>query len=508
MKNNQKIQSILITILRVAIGWHFIYEGVTKLMAGNWTSAGYLSNSTGFLSGFYQWMAGSPGLLKVVDILNMYGLVLIGLGLFLGILIRYAAYAGILLLSLYYFAYPPFGFSSIYSPEGSLFIVNKVFIEALVLLFVAFYKEKGFSLDAVLISLRKNKKSDDAPPEPAFQSSRREALKNLASLPVLGFMGWGAMRNYKDNSVDVFSGATLQAEKISLNDLKGELPKGKIQNHEISRLVMGGNLIGGWSHGRDLIYTSSLFKAYNTERKIYETLQIAEKVGINTINIGFPSNPVIARYRKTFDSKMKVISQVGHGKKGPEGYFDEINQAIDHGVDIIQIIGNSCDLLVIENKVEVIGKMIDKVRSQGFTAGMGAHSVETLVTARDNGIIPDYYMLTMHHDNYWSAHPRENRHSFEVMSKKTPGHDYYNDNMWCAFPEKAVEFVENTEVPVMGFKVLAAGAIKPQDGFKWALKNGADFICVGMFDFQLVNNVNTAIDTLNNLTDRKRKWYS
>jgi len=80
--------------------------------------------------------------------------------------------------------------------------------------------------------------------------------------------------------------------------------------------------------------------------------------------------------------------------------------------------------------------------------------------------------------------------------------------MWCAFPEKAVEFVENTEVPVMGFKVLAAGAIKPQDGFKWALKNGADFICVGMFDFQLVNNVNTAIDTLNNLTDRKRKWYA
>jgi hypothetical protein len=59
----------------------------------------------------------------------------------------------------------------------------------------------------------------------------------------------------------------------------------------------------------------------------------------------------------------------------------------------------------------------------------------------------------------------------------------------------------------MGFKILAAGAIEPRDGFNWALQNGADFICVGMFDFQVVNNVNTAIDVLANLKDRKREWH-
>ena len=61
-------------------------------------------------------------------------------------------------------------------------------------------------------------------------------------------------------------------------------------------------------------------------------------------------------------------------------------------------------------------------------------------------------------------------------------------------------------VPVMGFKVLAAGAIEPQDGFKWAYDNGADFICVGMFDFQVVSNVNIAIDCLKT-TKRTRPWY-
>jgi len=70
-----------------------------------------------------------------------------------------------------------------------------------------------------------------------------------------------------------------------------------------------------------------------------------------------------------------------------------------------------------------------------------------------------------------------------------------------------VEFVQQTDVPVMGFKVLAAGAIPPEDGFKWAFQNGADFICVGMFDFQIVNDVNIALDVLDKVKERKRKWH-
>ena len=506
MNKNPILQRILITILRVAIGWHFIYEAIVKLNAENWTSAGYLSNSTGFLSGAYQWMAGNPAVLKVIDLSNMYGLLFIGVGLFLGILIRYAAYAGILLLLLYYFAYPPFGFSSLYSPEGNLFIVHKILIEALALSFIAIYKEKGYSIDSLFNILIKSKNTNDAA-IPVYQSSRREALKNLASLPVLGIMGWGAVRNYKENNVDVFSGATLQAENSSLNELKGELPKGRIGNHEISRLVLGGNLIGGWSHSRDLIYVSSLFKAYNTEKKIYETLVLAEKAGINTINIGFSSNPVLARYKKTFGSKIKVISQVAPNMKTGDIY-EQINKAIDNGADILQIQGNWCDWLVRDKNPEVISKMMDRIKGQGYTAGLGAHTIQSFITCRENGLIPDYYMATMHHDQYWSAHPRQNRIPFEVDGRRNPEHEKFHDNMFCLFPDHVIDFLEHTDIPVMGFKILAAGAINPEDGFKWALKNGADFICVGMFDFQIVKDVNICIDTINGLVDRKRKWFA
>jgi hypothetical protein len=166
------------------------------------------------------------------------------------------------------------------------------------------------------------------------------------------------------------------------------------------------------------------------------------------------------------------------------------------------------DWLVRDNKFEVIHEMLEKIRSNGLTAGLGAHSVEALIRCEQEGIIPDYYMQTMHHDNYWSAHPRENRVVFEVDGKRHPEHGRFHDNMFCLFPDETVDFVNRTKVPVMGFKVLAAGSIAPEDGFRWAFENGADFICVGMFDFQIVNDVNITVDILNSLYNRPRQWFA
>ncbi|MGQ1788093.1 MULTISPECIES: hypothetical protein [unclassified Saccharicrinis] len=497
-------KKITITTVRIAIGWHFLYEGISKIVIQDWSAASYLMGATGPFSDFYHGLGESETLLKVVDLANMYGLVLIGFSLFLGVAIRISSISAILLLTLYYFAYPPFGGTLFGATEGNLYIVNRIFLEASILAVLLSIKEKGygiFALSSVLFSHKSNmeKVSNDE-----RDSSRREALRNLITVPVLGVFGVGAIHENNKYGVDTLSGATIKIGKADISELKGELPKGKIGAHEISRLVMGGNLIGGWSHSRDLIYVSSLFRAYNTEAKIFETLQLAEEAGINTINIGYPTNATMQKYKRVTGSKIKVISQVGHNKDNP---FVYINKAIDYGVDIIQIIGNSTDVLVRDGKITMVDKMVDEIRRQGYTAGIGAHALEALVECENAGIIPDYWMKTMHHDQYWSAHPKENRSSFEVMGGRNKEHDMYHDNLFCSYPEKTIDFVNNAKVPVMGFKVLAAGAIKPEDGFNWAFENGADFICVGMFDFQVVNNVNTTIDVLNNLNGRRRRWY-
>ena len=280
-------KKLLITVFRVVIGWHFLYEGVSKLVIGNWSAAGYLSNSTGPFSTFYQWMGSSEGLMNIIDPANIVALILIGFGLVIGLAIRLSSVSGIVLLMLYYFAYPPFGGSLLGPVEGNLYIVNKNLIEALALIVLLFLKEKGYGLYALkLFSAKKKDAAADVKPETTV-NSRREALKNLATIPALGVLGLGAFRDSQKYGIDTLSGATIQIGGADISELKGELPKGKIGEHEISRLVAGGNLIGGWAHARDLQYVSSLFRAYNTEKKIFETLMLAEKAGINTINIGF-----------------------------------------------------------------------------------------------------------------------------------------------------------------------------------------------------------------------------
>ncbi len=505
------LKKLTVTIIRVAIGWHFLYEGISKLFIENWSSQPYLANATGFLSGFYHWLAGGEGLVNVVDFMNVYGLILIGLALFLGIFIRIASVAGIILLVLYYFAYPPFGTSLFGSPEGHFYIVNRNFIEVVLLLWFVLGSQPGYGITLLLKSRRgapetgPGSGAESVGTDPSPLNSRREALKNLATLPLLGAMGWGAFRHSK-KQVDVMSGATIQLNFSSLEELKGELPKGKIGPHELSRLVAGGNLVGGWAHSRDLKYVHTLFKAYNTEKKVYETLMLAEKAGINAINIGFPTNALLAKYKKATGSTIKVISQI-HPDMEKKDYFVNIDKAIDFGVDIVQIQGNQVDWLVRDNRIDVVEKMMDHIRKQGYTAGLASHTVDALIACEEAGIIPDYYMKTMHHDNYWSAHPRENRVAFEVDGKKHLDHNKFHDNCFCLFPDRTVEFVNRANVPVMGFKVLAAGAIDPEDGFNWAFSNGADFICVGMFDFQIVDDVNTTIKVLNNLSSRQRDWY-
>src|SRR5690606_5274144 len=123
--NKQKLKKLIITLFRVVIGWHFLYEGLVKIWADNWSATGFLANATGPFAGFYRGMASSDTIMNIVDPVNIVALVLIGLALFIGLSIRYAAISGIVLLMMYYFAYPPFG-NTIYSPaEGNMFLVNK-----------------------------------------------------------------------------------------------------------------------------------------------------------------------------------------------------------------------------------------------------------------------------------------------------------------------------------------------------------------------------------------------
>jgi thiosulfate dehydrogenase (quinone) large subunit len=135
--NLNKLKTVQITwlvLLRVAIGWHFLYEGLVKVFNPAWSPFGYLMDSKGIMAPLFYAMASNPSVLKVVDYMNEWGLVLIGLGLILGIFTRLAVFSGMLLLAFYYLSHPPFvGLNYALPSEGSYFIVDKVMIEFLAL---------------------------------------------------------------------------------------------------------------------------------------------------------------------------------------------------------------------------------------------------------------------------------------------------------------------------------------------------------------------------------------
>jgi hypothetical protein len=283
-----------------------------------------------------------------------------------------------------------------------------------------------------------------------------------------------------------------------------KMPTGKLGNLTISRMILGGNLIGGWAHSRDLIYVSKLFKAYNTEEKIFQTLALAEQHGINTILLADSLLDIINKYKKTTGGKIQTIIDFRPNENSPTSGIDKV---IDSGADTIYIHGASGDNLVKHNQTDVIQKTIEYIRKKGLAAGIGCHSYYVLDQCRDVKIEPDYWVKTFHHDKYWSAHPKDKREPFSVDNKQSDNHDEIHDNMFCLEPQETIDFFKTEKKPWIAFKTLAAGAIPPRNGFTYAFENGADFITVGMFDFQIAEDSGVVRDVLEKTKERQRQWY-
>ena len=267
----------------------------------------------------------------------------------------------------------------------------------------------------------------------------------------------------------------------------GEMPMGKLGKLNVSRLIVGGNLTSGFAHSRDLIYVSGLLRQYFTDEKVFETWELCEECGINTGVLRLDDHVIglITKYWNDRGGKLQWIAQV---KITPDS-FDEIKRAVDHGAVAVYIHGGVCDSLVDEGKLDVIAKAVQFTKDQRVVAGIAGHKVEVPIACEKAGVDPDFYMKTLHKHTYWSADRR-------------PEHD----NVWSLTPEKTAEFMATVTRPWIAYKVMAAGAIHPQEGFRYAYESGADFVCAGMFDFQVREDTIIARDILKAGVTRQRPW--
>jgi uncharacterized membrane protein YphA (DoxX/SURF4 family) len=497
-------QSFALALMRVAIGWHFAYEGVVKVLNPEWSAKGYLEGASWIGADLFHWMASDATVLRTVDLLNAWGLVFVGLGLMLGCMTRLAAAGGVALLALYYVAHPALFVDPVGPAEGSYLLVNKNVVELFALLVVMVMPTSRLGLDGLALGLFRRRARAHVPNEPKAESgsrlTRRHVLAGLIGLPILGGFVMAVLkkRGYFSQEEKQLAATTTQVDATTapsmkkltfatLDELKGKVPTAKIGDVELSRVIMGGNLMNGFAHARDLIYVSNLIKAYHEDWRVFETMRLGEACGINSIITNPILAPKIVEYWEKHNGSIQFIAQCKG--KNRQAFLDNIQFSIDHGACAAYVQGMSADQYVKQGHFDWIADGLQKMRDAGIPAGIGGHYIETIQGCVDEGFEPDFWMKTLHHHNYWSS---------DTENQK--------DNVWCERPDDTIQFMESLPQPWIAFKVLAAGSLHPRDGFRYAFENGADFLCVGMYDFQVVEDSNIALDVLQADLKRKRPW--
>lgn len=487
----------LYALLRMAIGWHFLYEGVWKLVQENWSAKGFLQSSDWFAGPLFKALAANSAVMRGIDFANEWGLVLIGLGLIAGVLARWAAGAGALLLVFYYVCQPPWLNAT---GDAHYLFLDVRLVEALALGVLVCTPGPGIGdvLRGLWAKIRK------APAPETERLGRREWLGGLAACGVLATFG-GLFARWKwGPKVDAVTSATAKAfEFTGLDQLSHPIDQTlKIGTLRLSRLILGGGMISGYAHPRDLKYLSGpngLMKAYNTPDRTRHTLAFAEKTGINTIIINPLLIDTVTDYWKRTGGKIQFITNCGyHGAAGTgeeaiaKGLVQGARMSVDRGAASCFMRGEYTDNMAVKGQDKLSRNCLAEMKTLGVPIGIGCHEWRTVKFCLEHDIVPDYWMLTFNSRKYWSA---------------TPSFGTNHDNCWCTDPEGLKAYMATVPQPWIAFKVLGAGAIHPREGFPYAFNNGADAICVGMFDFQMVENVNLVNKIFaRGLPARTRKW--
>jgi len=279
---------------------------------------------------------------------------------------------------------------------------------------------------------------------------------------------------------------------------KASLPKGRIKNLQIGRILLGGNLLTHFTHSRDLRYVYNLTAHYNTEEKIHQTMALAEAHGVDTLVIHTAPGVLgmLKKYRYGLGGKMQwIICPTAQVDSQPEEYAKQVRQLTDEGVDAIYLWGVSADRLASEGKVDMIAKAVEIAKENGVPSGVGAHDLKVIKECERNKIDADFYIKTLHHHNYPTA-PKPDE--LTRVYSEVPGY-------WCNNPKEVIEFMKGVEKPWFAFKVMAAGAIPPKNAFEYAFSSGADFVLAGMFDFEIAEDVLIANEVLAKV-ERVRPW--
>ena len=439
----KNLEATFVAILRIAIGWHFLYEGLWKLMqTDGWSCVSYLGAAQGPLAPVFKWMASQGWIVAMGDWSVMLGLVAIGLSLMSGVLSRIAALFGIALMAMFYCCQPPEPFAEAFSgADGRFFVLERNAIEAMGLLLVAL--------------------------TPCWRGFLRTLLPGTLALAAFGGCFFMQYRSGAFKKVEAVTSATVKVHEFTaLAALKVPFAdKAKIGGVEISRLALGGDLIAGHSHARDLIWTDEFMRRYNSGATLPRTVRYCLHCGIDAVFAEPQFLAPMTAAAKAVGGELKFFANCADA--------DDVAMAAKGGAKGVYLRPETADAFAKKGDAGGLKELFVALKATGLPVGVGAEDVATVKFCVENGIVPDYWVLAYHSLDYPAAR----------MKTRC-------NNIWCLDPVAAATYMKTRPEPWVAIRGLAGGAIKPEDAYRFAVDGGAAAVAIDLLDYRIVETVN------------------
>ncbi len=453
MNNQSKIVNAALTLMRIAVGWHFLYEGAWKLMQnGKWSCASMLSGSTGPFSGLFQALAASPVFVTLSDWAVMLGLAAIGLSLISGVLSRIAAPFGMMLMLLFYSSMPPEPFArAISAADGHFFIIERNIIELVALAAIAIFPSQ------VPI---------------AFKNGAWKRLfvaivpGGVAFLVFAGCFAYQVANGHFKKSEAVTSATVKVHEFTQLSALTNKLGATvSIAGVKVSPLVLGGDLIAGHAHARDLIWADKFMSYYHTGGALERTVRYATYAGINACFVE-PQfiKPMLAAATEV-NAKLNAFANCASAA--------DARLASESGAKAVYLRPEIADALAKKGDDAALKNAFAALGECGLPVGFGAEDVATVEKVVKLGLKPAFWVVAFHSIDYPAA-------------RIGIGHN----NIWCVDPKRTESVMKTLEAPWVSIRGLAGGYFEPDRAFEFARKRGVKVVAIDLLEFRIIETVN------------------
>jgi hypothetical protein len=288
-------------------------------------------------------------------------------------------------------------------------------------------------------------------------STRRDFLQQATGLAVgLGTAG------------SALAGAEAAAKADSL------LPTIKLGPHEVTRLIIGGNPIYGYSHFNKIL--SQYYTDWHTPERVVALLKRCEQVGINCWQNSYAERTLedLERFRAA-GGKMHWLCL---GKPDWDRFPERVDHVARYKPIGIAPHGSLADRLYREKKLTVLTDLLKRIRDQGVLVGLSAHNPALVEMAEEKGWSIDYYMCCLYHRTRTAEEYRK------ILGNDLPLGEIYLPSD----PPRMFRVVRSVQKPCLVYKVLAAGRrinsrSEVRACFQTALKDikPTDAMIVGMY---------------------------